>query len=125
MFDRHSPAEVDSEKVTRQLQARLASPDKRTRRYMAIDGKSFYRNGWRFIEHRAKSPCHCNRAVAKGLDRRCFDGAVAIRLRSYRGTRRVGGAVVVVVLGVPGIVVVVVVVGAGVVVVVVVGIVAW
>jgi len=88
---------------------------------MAIDGNSIYRNRWRLIEHRAKSPQPCNRAVAKGLDRPGFNSAFAIRLRAYCSTRRVRGEA-----GVPGIVVVVVVVGFGdVVVVVVVVVVAW
>jgi hypothetical protein len=78
VFDRPSPTEVISEKVTRQLQARRASPDKQARRYMAIDGKSIHRNGRRLIEHRATSTGYCHRPVAKGLDRLCQDSAFAI-----------------------------------------------
>ena len=94
---------------------------------MAVDREMICRNVWRLIEHRAKSPERCSRALAKGLDRPYLDSTFANRLRDYGSVRRVCGVVVVVVLGAPEIVVVVVVVvgtGGVVVVVVVVGIVA-
>jgi hypothetical protein len=111
VFDRHSPTEAISEKGTRQLQVRRDSPDERARRYIAVDGTSIYRNGWRLIEHRTASSEHCSRALVKSPDRRCFDSAFALRSRAYWSTRGLRPKmVVVVVLGVPGIVVVVVVV---------------